>query len=63
MERVERRDGEQDARIRARAEALAGKSYSDDAFRIRPVVSASEMVEEAESTTASPRTPTRWPRA
>ena len=49
MERVERRDGAQDARIQARAEALANKSYSDDAFRIRPVASASELVEEAES--------------
>ena len=48
-ERVERRGGAQDARIRARAEALAGKSYSDDAFRIRPVASASELVEESEN--------------
>ncbi|MBR3226818.1 MAG: PcfJ domain-containing protein [Atopobiaceae bacterium] len=48
-ERVERRDGAQDGRIRERAKSLAGKSYSDDAFRIRPVASASEMVEESES--------------
>ena len=42
------RDGEQDGRIRTRAEALEGKSFADDAFSIRPVASASERVEEGD---------------
>ena len=48
VERIERRDSAQDGRIRARAEALADKAYSDGDYGIRPVASTAELLEESE---------------
>lgn len=48
VERIDGRHSREDGHVRARANALADKSYSDDVYLIRPVASVSEMVEESE---------------